>query len=151
MKGPCIVAIAALLVSAASSPAARRPPEAGAPSGPPFSSGSRFMIAYLDYIARSTDPVLDVYMNRARAAGFSTLLGRPMSDIQEMQLRVKIADELLKGGQTKEAIEMYEYVYREIERRKVPVEESYYRMLRDMLAIAYLRLNEEGKVKKNVR
>ncbi len=107
---------------------------------PSLSAASREMVAYLSRIARRADPVVNVYMNRARAAGISTLLGRKLAPAQEMQLRVKIATELLKGGKTQEAIAQFEYVYAEIQRQKVPVKESYNQMLRDQLGIAYLRL-----------
>ncbi|MGY8823931.1 MAG: CRTAC1 family protein [Candidatus Latescibacterota bacterium] len=110
---------------------------------PATSAASREMVAYLDRIARQADPILNAYMNRARAAGISTLLGQKLAPAQEMQLRVKIATELLHGGETAKAIAQFEYVYAEIERRQVPVAESYKQMLRDHLAIAYLRLGGE--------
>ena len=105
--------------------------------------GSRAMVAQLSRIARTADPVTNVYMNRARAAGMSTLLRQKLPPPQELRLRVKIATELLQGGQTQQAIEQFEYVYAEIERRRVPVKESYYQMLRDFLGIAYLRLGDQ--------
>ena len=98
------------------------------------------MVAYLDSIARTADPVDNVYMNRMRARGISTLLRKKLPPAQEMQLRVKIATELLQGGLTQEAVEQLEYVYAEIKRQRVPIKESYYRMLRDLLGIASLRL-----------
>ena len=101
------------------------------------------MVAYLDRIASTADPVVNVYMNRARAAGISTLLRQELAPAQELQLRVKIATELLQGGQTQEAIKQFEYVQAEIQRRQVPVDEGYHQMLRDFLGIAYLRLGGE--------
>ena len=102
---------------------------------------AEFMVSYLKRIADTADPVVDIYLNRARAAGIGTLLGKKMSPGQALQLRVKIADELLKGGETQRAIKAYEYIYGEIGRRGLRVDESYYHMLRDMLAIAYLRVD----------
>ncbi len=102
-------------------------------------SGTREMVALLERIARTTDPVVDVYMNRARAAGISTLLGRPMSPMKDLQLRVKIAEEMLRAGQTRSAIAMYEHVWEQIERRELPIKEEVRHMLRDMLGIAHLR------------
>ena len=135
------VVITVVALAAATALTAQLRPQEPASSGrPPSSTGTKFMVAFLDSIARTANPVVDIYLNRARAAGISTLLNRLMSDAQGMKLRVKIADELLKGGQTHKAIETYEYVYREIERRGLPVNESYYRMLRDMLSIAHLRV-----------
>jgi hypothetical protein len=119
-------------------------------SGPavatPEHEGSREMAVLLDRIARSADPVVNVYMNRARAAGISTLLQRKLPPAQGMQLRVRIATELLQGGQTQEAIEQLEHVQTEIKRQRVPVDESYHRRLRDLLGIAYLRVGgaEDG-------
>ena len=82
------------------------PRPATAPREPTVSAhvGSREMVAYLDRIASTADPVVNVYMNRARAAGISTLLRQELAPAQELQLRVKIATELLQGGQTQEAI-----------------------------------------------
>lgn len=111
----------------------------------PVDADSQWMADYLQHIARTTDPVVDVYMNRARAAGISTLLGQPISPMKELQLRVKIAQERLRGGQTRAAIEMYRQVWDQIERRGLPVGEDVRRMLRDMLAIAHLRLAEPGR------
>ena len=105
---------------------------------------AEFMVSYLKRIADTADPVVDIYLNRTRAAGIGTLLGKKMSPGQALQLRVKIADELLKGGETQRAIKAYEYIYGEIGRRGLRVDESYYHMLRDMLAIAYLRVYESG-------
>jgi hypothetical protein len=105
--------------------------------------GTRFMVAFLDSIARNSDPVVDVYQNRARAQGMATLLTRPMNDTQGIRLRVRIANELLRGGLTGPAIKAYEYAYAEIKRRKIAVNASYFTMLHDMLGIAYLRLGTE--------
>jgi len=119
------------------------PSQAQPEPAPALSAASREMAAYLGGIARRADPVVNVYMNRARAAGISTLLGQKLAPAQEMQLRIKIAIELLHGGETAKAIAQFEYVYAEIERRQVPVAESYKQMLWDHLAIAYLRLGGE--------
>ena len=62
---------------------------------------------------------------------------------EQMQLRVKIATELLQGGMAQEAVAQLEYVYAEIKKKKVPVKESYFRNLRDLLGIAYLRVGGE--------
>ncbi|MBT4504594.1 MAG: CRTAC1 family protein [Gemmatimonadetes bacterium] len=105
--------------------------------------GSARMAAYLAHVAKTADPVLNVYLNRARAAGMSTLLDRPMSPIQEMQLRVKIAREFLKAGQFSECIEELEYVRVAIRHRELPVDKSYFYMLRDQLGISNLRVGEE--------
>ncbi len=99
------------------------------------------MVAFLDSIARNTDPVIDIYLNRARAAGIGTLLHQPMSDAKGMQLRVKIAEELLRGGLTQKALGAYQYVYREVGRRQLTAAENYFHMLRDRMGIAYLRLD----------
>ncbi len=111
----------------------------------PADAGSQWMVDYLQRIARTTDPVVDIYMNRARAAGISTLLGQPISPMKELQLRVKIAQERLRGGQTRAAIEMYQQVWDQIEERRLPVKEDVLWMLRDRLAIANLRLAEPGR------
>lgn len=111
-----------------------------APALPP---SSQAMATYLAGIARTADPVENVYMNRARARGISSLLQRKLAPQQEMQLRVKIATELLQGGMAQEAVAQLEYVYAEIKKKKVPVKESYFRNLRDLLGIAYLRVGGE--------
>ena len=83
-------------------------------------------------------------MNRARAQGISTLLKNKLQPSQELQLRVKIATELLQGGLTQKAIDQLEYVFAKIKRHQVPVKKSYYKMLRDLLGIAYLRVGGEA-------
>jgi len=105
--------------------------------------GSARMAAYLANVARTADPILNVYLNRARAAGMSTLLDRPMSPNQEMQLRVKIARELLRAGQFRECIEELEYVLVAIRHQELPANDNYFYMLRDQLGIANLRVGEE--------
>ncbi len=107
---------------------------------PPLPPASRAMATYLSGIARTADPIENVYLNRSRARGMSTLLGQRFAPTQEIKLRVKIATELLKGGLTRQAIEQFEYVRVEIANQMVPVSESYNIMLRDLLAIAYLRV-----------
>ncbi len=111
---------------------------------PALPKSSQAMATYLAGIARTADPVENVYMNRARARGISSLLERKLAPQQEMQLRVKIATELLQGGMAQEAIAHLEYVIAEIKRQKVPVKESYFRNLRDLLGIAYLRVGGES-------
>ena len=112
-------------------------------SAPVLPQSSQAMATYLAGVARTADPVENVYMNRARARGIGSLLQRKLAPQQEMQLRVKVATELLQGGLAKEAIAQLEYVYGEIKRQQVPVKESYFRNLRDLLGIAYLRTGGE--------
>ena len=112
----------------------------GHAQAPPLPQGSRSMATYLSGVARTADPIENVYLNRARARGMATLLQRKLPPAQEVKLRVKIATELLQGGLAREAIEQLEYVYAEIDKRNVPVAESYHLMLRDLLGIAYLRV-----------
>lgn len=118
--------------------------QAAAQTMPAQAEGSRLMAIYLERIARDADPVVNVYMNRARAAGISTLLQKKLKPAQQMQLRVKIATELLQGGQTRQAIEQLQLVLAAIENRQVPVGESYKWMLRDLLALAQLRVGGEA-------
>ena len=117
---------------------------AGAWGGEPAAgAGSARMAEYLARVARSADPVANIYLNRARAEGIRSLLDRPMPPAREMRLRVTIARELLRGGRFREAGDELELVTREIEQQGLPAEESFLRMLRDLRAIAALRAGEE--------
>ena len=88
--------LAALLLALTIAADAQLAPSPGLEPG--LQSGSGRMVAFLAHIASSADPVVDIYLNRARAAGIRSLLDQPMSPGQKLRLRVKIARELLKGG-----------------------------------------------------
>ncbi len=139
-------AVTAFLLALAIAGGAQLAPPSGLKSG--LQSGSGRMVAFLARVARSADPVVNIYLNRARAAGISSLLDKPMSPGQELRLRVRIASELLKGGQMREAIDELEFVRAEIDRRRLPAKESYFRMLRDQLGIANLRVGEQESGKR---
>ena len=134
-------ALPALLLALTIAADAQLAPSPGLEPG--LQSGSGRMVAFLAHIASSADPVVDIYLNRARAAGIRSLLDQPISPGQKLRLRVKIARELLKGGLMREAIDELEFVQAEIDRLRLPAEESYFRMLRDQLGIANLRVGEQ--------
>ncbi len=110
---------------------------------PTLSPASQRMAAYLARVARTADPVANVYLNRARAAGMRTLLDRPLPPARKIQLRSRIARELVRGGQMREAIDEIDGIYRRIEELDVPVEDGFRHMLRDLQAVAYLRVGEQ--------
>ena len=111
---------------------------------PAVAPGSARMAGYLARTARTADPVTNIYLNRARAEGIRSLLGGPMSAAKELQLRVTVARELLRGGLFREAGDELELITTEIDRRQLPAEESFLRMLRDLRAIAALRVGEQA-------
>ena len=82
---------------------------------PETSRASQRMAAYLARVAQRADPVVNIYLNRARAEGMRTLLVQPMSPVKKIQLRAAIARELIKGGLMREAIDEIGAVRRQME------------------------------------
>lgn len=110
---------------------------------PETSRSSQRMAAYLKRVAQQADPVINVYLNRARAAGMRTLLDRPLAPAKEVQLRATIARELVKGGLMQEAIYEIDLIWQQIAAENLTVEDSFALMLRDQQALAYLRVDEQ--------
>ena len=110
---------------------------------PQTSKSSQRMAAYLVRVAQRADPVVNIYLNRARATGMRTLLDQPMSPAKKIQLRAAIAREMIKGGLMQEAIVEFDALRRGIDSAGVVPEPSFLHMLNDEQALAYLRLGEQ--------
>ncbi len=65
---------------------------------------SRFMATVLARLAKRADPVANIYLNRPRIAGMSKLLDQPMSAGKRLNLRVRIAQERVRAGDTRGGI-----------------------------------------------
>ena len=103
-----LVASGATLAVAQLAPPARTQDQASDQT----SHSSQRMAAYLARVAQNADPVINVYLNRARAAGMRTLLSGPLAPAKEIQLRATIARELINGGLMQEAIEEIDTIRR---------------------------------------
>ena len=104
---------------------------------------SRFMATVLARLAKRADPVANIYLNRPRVAGMSTLLDQPMSAGKRLNLRVRIAQERVRAGDTRGGIAELESVLAEVEAGALPAEDGFIFMLHDQLGIAWLRLGEQ--------
>jgi hypothetical protein len=113
------------------------------PATQPLSPASERMARYLARIADKADPVVNVYLNRARAAGIRTLLQQALPPAKEIQLRATIARELIRGGQMQEAVSEIDVILAQLAQVEQPVDASFTSMVRDLQALAYLRLGEQ--------
>ena len=112
-------------------------------SGPEPTPASRRMVRGLARIADKADPVVNVYLNRARAAGMRSLLSQSMPPIREVQLRASITRELIRGGQMREAIDEVDTIHELLAGHNLPVDASFTAMLRDQQALGWLRAGEQ--------
>jgi hypothetical protein len=109
----------------------------------PDRGDSRFMASVLARIAERADPIRNIYLNRARVEGLSSLLAQPMGNVQRLRLRVRIATEQVRAGDTRQAIAELEDLLAEAEAGQVPEKAELLFTLRDLLGIAWLRLGEQ--------
>ncbi|GLC25759.1 CRTAC1 family protein [Roseisolibacter agri] len=122
---------------------------AAAPATPPARDGTARMADTLAAIAARgmADPLGNPFLNRERAAALrARALWQGGADA--LNLRHRMADELLRAGETREAITELESLMRDagdtgddVTPRRKPV--------RDLLAIAYLRLGEQENCRAN--
>lgn len=115
----------------------------GQSDAPPASPATRRMVRGLARIADTADPIVNVYLNRDRAAGMRTLLSRPLPPVKQVQLRASIVQELIRAGQMREAIDEVEAIHALLARHDLPADPSFLRMLRDQQALAWLRVGEQ--------
>jgi VCBS repeat protein/ASPIC/UnbV protein len=149
-------AVAALVASAlaCSQPAGPPAPASGAPVAPGASKGAgesggghqgpgtRKMAARLAAIARDTDPEDDLFMSRERAEILEARL-KSTGVSELLDLEPKLAQELLQGGRTVEAIEAIEKTQEFVKARGIALNADQRTFLRDLLGVCYLRLGEQ--------
>ena len=104
---------------------------------------SRFMATVLARLAQRADPIANIYLNKARVEGLSSLLGQPMSVGKRLNMRLRVAQERVRAGDLRAGIEEMQSVIAAVEAGQVPATEGFVYMLHDQLAIAYLRLGEQ--------
>ena len=104
--------------------------------------GTRRMAERLEEIARSANPQL-VMNGGTMAAYLSGLLSQPQDFKKEISLRVMLGQALLQDGQTLEAIEQFKGIPKRLAEQSSHVTPAFQTMLRDWLAISYLRLGEQ--------
>ncbi len=110
---------------------------------------SRFMATVLARLAQRADPIANIYLNKARVEGLSSLLGQPMSAGKRLNMRLRIAQEQVRAGDLRAGIEEMQRVLTAVEAGQVPATEGFVYMLHDQLAIAYLRLGEQENCLRN--
>jgi VCBS repeat protein/ASPIC/UnbV protein len=132
-----VVAICVLALVACSKGAPR-------PAGAPHGEGVRRMAARLETIARETDIKLHPWRNAERAAMWRPLVEQSINPKQYLELMPNYAGELLKAGETGEAIKAF-LELQDFSTHKGTSELSLDNrtFLRHHLAISYLRLGEQ--------
>jgi VCBS repeat protein/ASPIC/UnbV protein len=110
------------------------------PSRPP---GTLRMIGLLEEVARNVDPAEAPFLNRERAALYRSLLRPGLAPQEEVDLRLQLAIEVLRSGESAKAIEEAASIEPLLER--VPAEgRSVYRWLfHQFLAMSNIRLAED--------
>ncbi len=130
-------------------------PSAPAPSGAPldslalFTDGTYKMAFNLARLRRITDPSTDPYMNRERAVYLRQYLEGTPDPIERSNLFPLYAEELLKSGQSLEAVKVFQRFSIEQNDRGKPLEADQQRLLYYNLALSFLRLGEQENCLQN--
>jgi len=135
-------AAADLACSRPASPPTPASPGAGAAAGGHQGPGTRKMAARLAAIARDINPDDDLFLSRRRARALESRL-RATGVSEFLDLEPKLAQELLQGGQTQEAIEAIGKTQEFVKARGIALNADQRTYLRDLLGLCYLRLGEQ--------
>jgi hypothetical protein len=127
----------ALLVSACTA--------ASGPASPPDvrGEGTRKMAARLAQLVKDIDLKEGAWCNKERAAYMKGMLEKTVVPREYFDLQPDYADELLKSGQTEEAIKAIKDLEKSAAANERPPTARNRQFLRHHLAIAYLRLGEQ--------
>ena len=107
------------------------------------------MAIFLKQLAANTDPRLNLFLNKKRAAHLQDQLPHTADPTQQLHLRRRLAKERLLAGQTRQAIEQFTYVRRALAQGNYEVSNTARRQLGDWLALAQLRLGEQENCQLN--
>jgi hypothetical protein len=115
------------------------PSGAGAPLQP---ESTRRMAALLAKITREADPLRNPFRNAEQAALLRDLVAKATDPQQLLQLRMRLAWQLLDSGEPEGALKQYEIVRQKMLDDKVPVEEQREPEWLTFQALCYLRMGE---------
>ena len=114
------------------------------PSKEPYqSAGTRKMAALLEKIYREQDWTTDPNKAAERAAHLRDLLNENPSLRDEIRTREALAENLLKAGDSAGAVEQLEKIRDLCKQFNVTLAPAFDKLVRDNLAISYLRLGEQ--------
>jgi len=131
---------ASLLSALALTLPARETPQSSAPYQSP---GTKKMAALLDQIYREQDWTKDPNKDAERASHLKEELNNNPSLRDELKLREVLAESLLKGGDSAGAVEQLEKIRDLCKQYSAVLTPAFDKLVRDNLAIAYLRLGEQ--------
>ena len=110
---------------------------------------SELMATVLTRLAQRADPLANIYLNKQRAEGMSSIMNQPMSMGKRINMGVRIAQERIRAGHTRAGISDLERLLEIVESGRVPATEEFIFMLHDQLGIAWLRLGEQENCLEN--
>ncbi len=106
-------------------------------------SGTRRMAERLARLAQESNPEGNPYLNRQRAKVFQERLKQSAPLPEKVDLRVQTALELLRAGDTEEAIAMFSGTWSMVANLPPPEGERMAWLLNRFLGLSYLRLGEQ--------
>ena len=115
----------------------------------PARDDSEFMANVLTRLAKRADPLANIYLNKQRAEGMSSIMDQPMSMGKRINMGVRIAQERIRAGDTRAGIADLERILAIVEAGQVPATDGFIFMLHDQLGIAWLRLREQENCLEN--
>lgn len=115
----------------------------------PAREDSELMATVLMRLAQRADPLANIYLNKQRAEGMSSIMNQPMSMGKRINMGVRIAQERIRAGDTRAGIADLERLLEIVESDRVPATEEFIFMLHDQLGIAWLRLGEQENCLEN--
>jgi hypothetical protein len=104
------------------------------------SSGTAVMVQRLKALAAAADPLRNPILNRERV----TLLRQRFQQAETLDVGFALAEELLKAGDTAEALELALRIREAIESTNVPDKRALLDRTGQLLGLAYLRAGEQG-------
>ena len=110
----------------------------------PSSSQSAVMVARLQEIARTTDPLNNTYLSDRRVALYKAR-SEPRDPVPQISFRIRLAKELLQSGYNDEAIRLFEESIIRAPKYGIKTRPT----LKEYLALSYLRLGEEQNCVEN--
>ncbi|MDA8018653.1 MAG: CRTAC1 family protein [Thermoanaerobaculia bacterium] len=105
-------------------------------------AGTVLMARRLATIAESSAPSRNVFMNQERVA-LQRQQSLPVDSRERVQVELRWADELLRAGDSAEAIQILERLRKEAEDAAASIAPTSRHLIRSLLAVAYLRLGEQ--------
>jgi len=103
---------------------------------------TRRMVALLAKITREADPMRNPFRNAEQAALLRDLLAKATDPREVLQIRMRLAWQLLNSGEPEGALKQYEFVKQRMLDDKVPIEDQREPEWLTFQALCYLRIGE---------